>query len=326
VSRIGDKRLVVSPLRLPKIRRTGVHMPMYRRAHIILIFSAALLARREFADAQDTRENITVDSVLTMAKEAAETAEYNRNWHQGNRIWLRGQVADAIHRLGRDTIFGDYIEKAVRDVRQHHIPAWQSPFDVYGWAHGQSDEAQRLRHENAKQLFLSGDIEGSRKLLGAWYHAADVIISINDDDFFFHWELESGRLDAALHRFREKGWGVLQPRIEVQLARAYVVAGRHSEIRDILSNINDRWARYFGEHGVFKSGASIRHLVSEGDATAAVNEAQRAGSPGKQVAALIIIAEALAGVPGLPDEELSASSGEPSPFPAFLRFDLQPRH
>jgi len=44
---------------------------MYRLGHIAFI--AFLLAQLEFAGAQGMPENITVDSVLTMAKEAAES-------------------------------------------------------------------------------------------------------------------------------------------------------------------------------------------------------------------------------------------------------------
>jgi hypothetical protein len=46
---------------------------MYRLAHIAFVFAAALHAQLGFAAAQGMPENITVDSVLTMAKEAAES-------------------------------------------------------------------------------------------------------------------------------------------------------------------------------------------------------------------------------------------------------------
>lgn len=54
-------------------------MLMYRLAYIVFVFAAVLLAQLEFAGAQGVPENVTVDSVLAIAKEKAETAEYNRN-------------------------------------------------------------------------------------------------------------------------------------------------------------------------------------------------------------------------------------------------------
>jgi hypothetical protein len=142
---------------------TGIHGAMYRLAHIV--FVAVLLPQLEFAGAQGMPENVTVDSVLTMAKEAAETGTT-----EFNRVWLRGRAADAIHRLGRDAVFGDYVAEAVQGVRQQ----------PYRWRDVASDEEQRLRHEDAKRLFLSGDTEAAKKLLGPVFQSFDVGIRIND--------------------------------------------------------------------------------------------------------------------------------------------------
>jgi hypothetical protein len=157
-------------------------------------------------------------------------------------------------------------------------------------------------------------------LLGSSYRAADVIIRIDDyilNDFFCRWELESGNLDAALRRFRATDRKGLGPGIEVEVARAYVFAGRRSEIPDLLSKINHRWVHYISAYGHLKSGAAIRHLVSEGDAKAAVNEALHIENPDRRMIALVIIAEALSGVPGLPNEELP-------PVPVYQNRTLRP--
>ncbi|HKD28415.1 MAG TPA: hypothetical protein VKC66_21250 [Xanthobacteraceae bacterium] len=248
-------------------------------------------------------ENITVDSVLTMAKEAAESG--TTEW---NRVWLRGRAAEAIHRLRRDAVFGDYVAEAVHRVRQQ----------PYRWG-GVTYEEQRLRHEDAKRLFLSGDIEGAKKLLGPVVWSFDVGIRINDYNinfFFLGWELESGNLPAALHRFRTTDWKDSEPQMAVQVARAYILAGRQSEILDLLSKINDRF-HYAVERGLLADGAAIRNVVNQGDVMAAVNVALRVQSPGKRVMALAIIAEALAGIPGLPDEQLRTSLGDSvgEPYP-----------
>jgi hypothetical protein len=265
---------------------------MYRLAHIAFVFAAALLAQLEFAGAQGVPENITVDSVLTMAKEAAESGT-----NEVDRIFLRARAADVIHGLERDAVFGDYVAEAV-------VAARRQP---YGWCNPAAQEAQRLRHEDAKQLFLSGDTEAAKKLLGRAVHVCDTGFPINDyvlnGLFFLRWELESGNLPAALHRFRVSDWKGGEPQFAVQVARAYILAGRQSEIPDLLSKINDRF-HYAAERGLLADGAAIRNLVIESDAMAAVNAALRAQSPGKRVNALAIVAEALAGIPGLPDEKL----------------------
>src|SRR5437660_3432107 len=82
---------------------------MPRLAHIVFVFTALLLGQLEFVGAQGIPENITVDSVLTMAKEVAEsgTTEFHR-------VLLRGEVAEAMRTLGREAVFGDYVAKAER--------------------------------------------------------------------------------------------------------------------------------------------------------------------------------------------------------------------
>ena len=270
---------------------------MYRLAHTVFVLVAVLL-QLEFAGAQVAPENITVDSVLTMAKVAAEsgTTEFNR-------VWLRGRAAGAIHRLGRDAVFGDYVAEAEHRVR----------LQPYRWRSVAADEEQRLRHEDAKRLFLSGDVEGAKNLLGPFVHSFDIAVRMNDlllNVFFFHWELESGNLPEALRRFRVTDWKDSEPQMAVQIARAYILAGRQSEIPELLSRINDRF-RYAAELGLLADGAAIRNLVNEGDVMAAINEALRAQSPGKRVMALAIVAEALAGIPGVPDERLWGELGDP---------------
>jgi hypothetical protein len=70
-------------------------------------FAAVLLAQLEFAGAQGTTDKISIDSVLAMAKEAAEGEPV-----ASSHVRLRRQVANAIHRLGCDAVFGDYVAKA----------------------------------------------------------------------------------------------------------------------------------------------------------------------------------------------------------------------
>jgi len=218
-----------------------------------------------------------------------------------------GVCAQAIRRLGREAVFGDYVAKSERAAQ----------LQPYGFRNVEADEEQRQRHERAKLLFLSGDTEAAKKLLGPWYRSFDAFYQIDDElinIFVFRWELQSGNLPAALHRFRVTDWKPMycsppllckesEPQYAVEVARAYILAGRQAEIPDLLSEINDRF-NYDAEHGLLADGAAIRSLVNKGDVTAAIDTALRVQSPGKRVMALSIIAEAIAGVPGLPDEKL----------------------
>jgi hypothetical protein len=95
---------------------------MYRLAHIAFVFTAALLTQLEFAGAQGVPENITVDSVLTMAKEAAESGTT-----EVDRVRLRGRAADAIHGSGRDGVFGDYVAEAGQAARRQLMGGAMSP-------------------------------------------------------------------------------------------------------------------------------------------------------------------------------------------------------
>src|SRR5208283_3066502 len=98
---------------------------------------------------------------------------------------------------------------------------------------------------------------------------------INDSvlsSFFLGWELQSGNLPAALHRLRATSWKGEPKFAEVWVARAYILAGRQSEIPDLLAKINDRF-HSAAERGLLADGAAIRNLVNEVDVRAAINTA-----------------------------------------------------
>jgi hypothetical protein len=89
----------------------------------------------------------------------------------------------------------------------------------------------------------------------------------------------------------------------VHVASAYIVAGRQAEIHDLLFEINERF-QIAAEQGVLAGAAVVRSLVGAGHVTAAVDSAHAEANLRKRLAVLTIIAEALAGIPGLPDEKL----------------------
>jgi hypothetical protein len=269
--------------------------PCRQLVHAVFVV-AILLTGIPLAGAQSVRVDLTVDSVLTIAKEAAEAGAT-----EADRVRLRAAVADAIKRLGRDALFGSYVAEAHGALRQFLLQ--QQP---YGNCGAVAEEQQRLRVEEAKRLFVSGDPAAARQRIGRGYFICDAGIQINDfvfNWFCLYWELESGHLAAALNRFRTTEWKSAAPTFAVPVARAYIVAGRQAEIPDILFEINERF-QIAAEQGVLGDGAVLRSFVNAGHATAAVDSAQAEPNLRKRVAALTIIAEALMGIPGLPDEKL----------------------
>jgi hypothetical protein len=134
----------------------------------------------------------------------------------------------------------------------------------------------------------------------------DAHIRVNDwalSIFFFHWEIEAGNLSAALNRLRSTDWKGSEPVMAIQLARAYIIAGRQVEIPDLLSEVNARF-RYAAEFGFLADAAMIRKLAARGDTTSALATALGQPDLPSRVKALTVVAEALAGIPGLPDEKL----------------------
>jgi hypothetical protein len=91
--------------------------------------------------------------------------------------------------------------------------------------------------------------------------------------------------------------------VALRIVCAYVIAGRQSEAADLLSEINDHFD-LAARQGLLEAGAAVRNLVKIGDTPAAMQLALNRPSIPERVVALAIIAEALAGLPGLPDETL----------------------
>jgi hypothetical protein len=235
-------------------------------------------------DTQDHPARITVVSVLIMAREAVET-ESNQNRRESLRI----QVAEAIKRLWHNAAFGNYVEEVLSPVSQR-LGHWD-------------DDPNR---KEAKRLFLTGDVEAAKQRLGRVQCIGRFCMPINDATLsflFFHWEMESGDLPAVLHRLRTTDWQDSAPIMAVQVARAYIVAGREMEIRDLISEIDDRFEEA-AKRGLLADGAVFRKLSRAGEAARAISIAQSEQDTRKHVRGLIIIAEGLLGIPGLPNEPL----------------------
>jgi hypothetical protein len=251
---------------------------------LLAAWSLAAAASSTTEDSLSNRGAITPTYILTLAKQASE-AESN----SARREYLRINVAEAIKRLGREAEFGDDA-KDVLDVARKRSGHWD-------------DDVNR---REAKRLFQLGDVDGVKRLLGRAQCIGSFCLPITDatlNILFFHWEIESGNLPAALHRLRTADWGGSAPIMAVQVASAYIVAGRQDEIRDLISEIDDRFDEA-AEKGLLTDGAVYRRLSRTNGVTKAIGLAQAEQDLRKQVRGLIIVAEGLLGIPGLPDETL----------------------
>jgi hypothetical protein len=133
-------------------------------------------------------------------------------------------------------------------------------------------------------------------------HGNYDLCDLNNDYFlqfqFLNWELEAQNLPAALRRLRESDWKSMEPAVTLRVARAYILAGRQSDIPDILSELSNRF-RAAAEQGLLQPGAAIRHTVNIGDIGRAMQTTLCRPRVADRVVGLTIIAEALANLPGL---------------------------
>jgi hypothetical protein len=265
---------------------------MPRFACIISFWAALILGPASFA--QSSPANITVVSVFTMARELAETEPAPLV-----RTLLRLAVARSINKAGQEAAFGSYVADAFDAIKRatpasiQRDPNWQKNREL-------SVEANRL--------FLAGDEEGAKQRLRQCEFIPHWDFCYNSEDFlqiqFLKWELLAGDLPAALHRFRVTDWKFMEPAMALLVAQAHIVAGRQSEIPELLAEVNNRF-RDAAERGALGTGAALRNLVNADDIATAMQNALSRPTLSERVGGLTIIAEGLAHLPGPPDEDLS---------------------
>jgi len=169
----------------------------------------AALVTAPSAFAQNAPAKITALSVLTMAKDLAETEP-----KRGIRASLRSRVVQTIRDTGQEAAFRDYVADVSADT------SWSIPASVRNdpvWQRNRELEAE------AKALFLAGDVDGARQQLRQCQFIPHYDSCLTDDYFlqfqFLHWELAAHDLPAALRRFRANDWRSLRPAVALRLAR-----------------------------------------------------------------------------------------------------------
>jgi hypothetical protein len=245
------------------------------------------------ASAQDLPATADASSILAAARDLAEKAAGL------DRLLLRHNVAFIVRRLRLESAFGSYVTDAFNEFEQKSAP---KNF-LLDWQKNREEELA------AKQLFLSGDEQGAKEQLRQCRFIPHYDQCLWRGDWglqfsFLMWDLEAQNLQAALNRFRAFDWKAFESIVALHVARGYVVAGRRSEIPELMAEIDLRF-QYAAEHGLLGDGAKLRNLVKTGDTGAAIQQALNRAKLSERVAGLCIIAEAVNGVPGPPDEGLN---------------------
>jgi hypothetical protein len=286
---------------------------MRRIAYVLLASTVLVLTPLGGGRAQDVPADITVLSVLTMAKEEAE-----KEPNETSRGTLRGKVALSMMRAGQATAFGSY----VMDARTAHLEREM--------VEAQQDEAKTFNLEilaKAKQAFLAGNVEQAKEILGQcrmrvwppprcshgeWPSSRSV-----HDLLFLGWEVEEGRFDGAFERLKTIEWFPELRATAMVVIGPHVAAGNREklvEVRRLAEAAGGRFdscimtpppSRLLGEAGPVENAAALRKLACDGEAKAALDRALSQSDVRLRINALLIVAEGLAGVPGSSFERLT---------------------
>jgi hypothetical protein len=282
-------------------------------ARITVAIFASLIWGSTQPCAQGGTPEITVLSVLTLAKEQAEKAE-----NEFVRNQLRARVVHSIIGTGKEAAFSDYVAQ-VRSAKEAKQPSYAP-----------GDEDLRFNWnvaERAKQAFLLGYEGKAREILrecrvrlaGSWCGPSDTFFFSEEtfiQNLLLGWEIETERFQAALQRLKTAAWPAdfyqyllvfIGPRvagvdIERRLEIERLVKQSGLSITECLVDESSIFPHELAPKsrtprptGKF---ASLRKLACEGKAETALEMARSFGSISERTRALAEIAEGLAGVPG----------------------------
>lgn len=281
---------------------------------------AATFAALTAAVAQDIRapENVSAVSVLQLAKDEAERAT-----DEVTRTWLRASVAGRIRRTGNEGAFGSYVSDAL-SANKRSIPRARDGDEI--------DKFNSEIEQQARQALLSGDFERAEQFMrrcrfekwpppscmpGELPVPLDVFFLLK----FLGWETDAGHYDAALHRLKTASWppelwqmllvenGLViagdDPERRAEIARLLRKSGLEVELCIVKASTYFMYTM-FGRKPPTQTGdaAVLRRLACTGQAQAAIESARAESTIERRVAALGVVAEGLAQIPGLPDERL----------------------
>jgi hypothetical protein len=184
----------------------------------------------------------TALSVFKLARRLVEAGELESSRAPGEiknealRLPLRNQLALSIRHAGLETAFGDYVATAVS--------AWEF------WDPRTKLPTQPLLHQNqvieaaAKIVFLGGNAEEARHLLAFRLCFSTLYLVTRctpPDELMLGWELDAGKLAAAVDRLRETDWGGgSEISLTARVAQWLVAAGRADEAYEMLERLRSK--------------------------------------------------------------------------------------
>jgi hypothetical protein len=266
---------------------------MRRFLGIIFLPAALAIAPADFTKAETSPGDITVVSVLTMAKELA-----------GSNFSLRIQVAARIEHAGQQNAFATYMADVAREVQRILRPDARNQELI--------DEAKlafsRRDSEKAKELMLQCRVVpvdrcGADLLTRRAGLAREIVFQVR----FLNWELEAKDFEAAERRLRATDWKDWRTGMIVRVASANIAAGRRSEGMEILRLLGRPESDLYScilDNGPLGDAAVFRKMACEGKERDALDMALALDKVSARIHALGMIAEGLAGIPGSSFETL----------------------
>ena len=266
---------------------------MQRLLSIIFISAALVIAPASFANAQADHTDLTVASILTMAKELA-----------GAKLSLKLQVASHIEHTGQEGIFETYMADVHSHARRvmRYDPRNQQLIDeaktaFYGGEPGRAKELMRqckwVRFENC----------GADLLAGRYGLPQEIVFQIR----FINWELAAKDFEAAERRLKTTDWMRWRDMMVVRVANANIAAGRRPEGMEILRLLGRSESDLYScilDNGRLGDAAILRKMACEGKGRDALDVALALDKISSRIHALGMIAEGLAGIPGSSFETL----------------------
>jgi hypothetical protein len=282
---------------------------LHRRSamlRLVPVFSLAIalpLLASVGANTQDAPADITVVSVLTMAKDEAEKAP-----DEDARIDLRHRVARSMMKTGQTSSFGTYSYDARNALHRR---------DVLRAEHNETAKFNLEAEGKAKQALLAGDDERAMEFLRQcrplwlWHRCGSAMTQgMAAKVLFTWWEIEEGRLAAAWHRLKAMEWPPeMQARMLINLG-TYIAAGDRDKLLGLRQLVEAAGGKF--ESCVMKeqfpdsvgSAAELRELACNGQMQSALDIARSQSGSGPRTHSLLVIAEGMAGVPGFSGEPL----------------------
>jgi len=209
---------------------------MSRRSPAVLGFTIALMLGSGGHLLAETRigngvpnADITIASVLTMAKDAAEAVSNERQ-----RVFLRRRVALFMRNSGHEAAFERYVADATNaaDALDEQSPSVRF--------RREGEARNRKIFADAKRTFLDGDSPGARQLLRNCEWIPHGVSCMGKepwtDGYFVNWDLEAGNLADAVQRLRTTDWKSdgFQASVAQRVAAALGAAWGRSQGVDLL--------------------------------------------------------------------------------------------